>query len=565
MAADRAELEQLIRKADAAGDAASVRVLFGELDKLDSQPSAPVQPPQEFTGAGGYNPMLSRFGGAAQAMGQGLGMTPENVSSPMKNASAPAEAALQAGTGGLGMIAGGLAGIGQGAWNAVAPESMQGPQAADRVRQVQEALTYQPRSGAGAGMSRVAGAPGEALAAGTNYLGEKTTDITGSPALGAAVKTVGDIAPAVIGARALPKSGPKPKGTYAPKPEAPTTAELSEAAQAAYKRADESGIAMKAESFDTMKSKLIADLQSDGIDPTLHPKATAAMKRLMDKEGSITLKEAETLRRVASDAMDTLEKSDARNAGKIVDAIDDYIENIKDSDLVSGEAKDAAALAEARGLYSRKRKAEEMERLMDRAKLAASGYENGLRIEFRNLVKNDRKFRRYSKEEQAAIRRVAEGGTAENALRLIGKLAPTGIVSGGLSSGAGMVAMGPLGAVAVPTIGIGARMGAKAMTQRNAERAAMIMRRGKDPNATPLTIEAPKPQTGGPQAAPAVVPAQSQAKPRSAKQIQSDIQRLSERARFELAGEEAGSPKVQALTAELSRLQNELRATLIGQ
>lgn len=565
MAADRAELEQLIRKADAAGDAASVRVLFGELDKLDSKPQEPVQPPQEFAGAGGFNPMLGRLGGMAQAMGQGLGMTPENISSPMANAGAPGEAALQAGTGGLGMIAGGFAGLGQGAWNAMAPEGMQGPSAADRTRQVQEAITYQPRSGAGQAMSRVVGAPGEALSAATTYLGEKTTDVTRSPALGAAVKTVGDITPALLGPKSLPKGKPKLKGTYEPKPEAPTTAELSEAAAAAYKRADESGIAMSAESFDKMKGNLIADLQREGIDPTLHPKATAAMKRVADKTGPITLKEAETLRRVASDAMDTLEKSDARNAGKIVDAIDDYIENIKDTDLISGEAKDAAALAEARSLYSRKRKSEEMERLMERAKLSPTGYENGLRIEFRSLAKNDRKFRRFSKDEQAAIRRVAEGGPAENTLRLLGKAAPTGVVSGGIGMAGGAAIGGPLGAVALPLGGLVARKAAERLTRKNAERAAIQMRKGKDPNAAPLTIEPQKPLTGGPQAAPSASPAQTRAKARSPAEIQQDIRRLTSRVQFALAKEPVGSELMQEAIASLRALQDELAASQASQ
>lgn len=564
MAANRAEIESLIRAADKAGDSAAVRVLFGELDKLE-QPQEPVAPPQEFAGAGGYNPMMSRLGGLGQSMGQSLGMTPENIDSPLKNAAAPAEVALQAGTGGLGMIAGGLAGIGQGAWNAVVPQSMEGPQAADRVRQVQEALTYQPRTGAGNAASKIVGLPGEALSKGTTYLGEKTTDVTGSPALGAAVKTAGDIAPAVVGARSFSRPAPKPKGTYAPKPEAPTTKELGAAAAEAYKRADESGIAMKAESFQKMKDGLLTELKDEGIDPTLHPKATAAMKRVVEKEGPITLQEAETLRRVASDAMDTLEKSDARQAGKIVDAIDDYIDNLTDSDLVSGDVTQAASLKEARGLYTRKRKAEDIERLMARAELSPSGVENGLRIEFRSLAKNDRKFRRYTKEEQEAIRRVAEGGKTENALRLIGKLAPTGIVSGGLSSGAGLVALGPAGAVLVPTVGMAGRMGAKAMTRKNAERAAMIMRRGPNPIGAPLTKGTPKPQNAGPQAGSASPAVQGRAKSRSATQVQADIRRLAERARLELAREEPGSPKVKAFSEELARLQNELQATLIGQ
>lgn len=532
-------------------------------DEWLGAPPPPIEPP--IGGMGGFNPMMSRLAGATQQGMGSLGMTPENVANPVANAAGPLETGAQAVTGAAASPISGIAGLGQAAWNAMAPKSMQGPQAADRVRQVQEALTYEPRTGAGQALSRIVGLPGEAISAGTDYLGGKTTDITGSPAAGAFVKTVGEIAPAVAGAKAIPKRGPKRTEGYVSKPEAPSTADLAAAAKEAYRKADESGIAMTPESFDRMRANLLADLKKDGIDPTLHPKATAALKRLADEEGPMTLQKAETLRRVASDAMDTLEKSDARNAGKIVDAIDDYIDNLSDADLTSGKAKDASALREARDLYTRKRKSEEMERLMDRAKLSPSGYENGLRIEFRSLVKNDRKFRRYTKDEQAAIRRVAEGGTVENALRLIGKLAPTGIVSGGLSSGAGLVALGTVGAVAVPTLGIAGRMGAKAMTQKNAERAAILMRQGKDPNATPLTKEAPTPKTGGPQAGASGAAIPPKAKARSVAAIQADIQRLSERARFELANQEAGSPKVQEFASELARLQNELQATLIGQ
>lgn len=590
MAADRAELESLIRAADKAGDSAAVRVLFSELDKLE-QSQEPVAPPQEFAGAGGYNPMMSRLGGLGQSMGQSLGMTPENISSPL-NALGPAEAALQLGSGGLGTVAGGLAGIGQGLWNSVVPESMEGPQAGDRVRQVQEAMTYQPRSAVGKAISGAVAYPFEKLAQAGDAAGdtfnqqpyavkmvqdenggfreertpvkEKEGFANAKSAVAAGVNTAIQSAPAIFSRRASPQATSKAKGSYTPKPEAPTTAELGAAAAEAYKRADESGIAMKAESFQKMKDGLLMELKDEGIDPTLHPKATAAMKRLAEKEGPITLQEAETLRRVASDAMDTLEKADARQAGKIVDAIDDYIDNLSDADLVSGNVKDAAALSEARSLYSRKRKAEEIERLMARAELSPSGYENGLRIEFRSLAKNDRKFRRYTKEEQAAIRRVAEGGKTENALRLIGKLAPTGIVSGGLSSGAGLVALGPVGAVGVPAVGMAGRMGAKALTKRNAERAAMIMRRGPNPIGAPLTKGQPTPKTGGPQGASAA-PAAPVAKPRSAAQVQADIRRLAERARLELAREDAGSPKVAAFQAELARLQSELQATLIGQ
>jgi hypothetical protein len=522
----------------------------------DVAPVAPVPPP--VGGMGGFNPM-ARFAGAAQeGMGQ-LGMTPENTRNPIANAAGPLEVLAQGATAAVATPVAGLAGLGQGAWNAVMPKSMEGPTAGNRVEQVQDALTYQPRTGLGAGMARAAGAPGELLAAGTTKAGETVADVTGSPALGAAVKTAGDIAPAVLGARGVKRPTAKPKGTYAPTPESvPTTEQLSKAASDAYKRADESGIAMKAESFEAMKTSLLSDLQKDGLDPTLHPKATAAVKRIAEETGPITLQKAETLRRIANDAMDTLEKADARKSGKIVDAIDDYIDNITDADLVSGQAKDAASLKEARALYTRKRKAEDMERLIERAKESPSGFENGLRIEFRSLAKNDRKMKRFSAEEQAAIRRVSRGGLAENTLRLLGKAAPTGIVSGALSSGAGAVAMGPAGAVAFPAAGYAARKAAESMTRRNAERAAMTMRRG--PTASLLTKDNPIPLTGGPQGALDGTAAQTPAKARMPVQIQAQIRQLSERARFELANEPPNSPKIQAMADELARLRSELAA-----
>ncbi len=59
--------------------------------------------------------------------------------------------------------------------------------------------------------------------------------------------------------------------------------------------------------------------------------------------------------------------------------------------------------------------------------------------------------------------RAIVGSPDQNALRLVGKLAPTGIVSGALSSGAGYQMGGPIGAVAIPATGFAARKGAERM------------------------------------------------------------------------------------------------------
>ena len=61
---------------------------------------------------------------------------------------------------------------------------------------------------------------------------------------------------------------------------------------------------------------------------------------------------------------------------------------------------------------------------------------------------------------------------------MLGKLAPTGIVSAGIGGSAGYALGGPVGAVAVPAVGAIARRGATKMTQRNVEKASELVRSG---------------------------------------------------------------------------------------
>lgn len=275
-----------------------------------------------------------------------------------------------------------------------------------------------------------------------------------------------------------------PKGARAAKAAAPpTTAELGQMAGAAYKRAESAGIVVSPQSFSGMKMKMLDMLEKEGIDPTLHPKTTAALKRVAETDGAVSLEKMETLRRIANDARASMDPADSRLASKVVDEIDDFVEGLTDRDVAAGDASQAAALKEARNLYSRKKKAEEIDRLMERAELSApnfsaSGLENAVRAEFRALAKNEGRMRRFTPEEQAAIKHVAQGGPIENGLRMFGKLAPTGAVSTAIGSGLGFITGGPAGALGLPLAALGSRQGATALTMRNARRAQELMRRG---------------------------------------------------------------------------------------
>lgn len=110
------------------------------------------------------------------------------------------EAALQLGTGAIAAPVAGWAGILAGLGNAAGAYKKP---AADVVRDVQTALTYEPRSKAGQIVGGTIAYPFEKLAQGADYLGGKTAEATGSPALGAGVNAAIQLAPSLLLAKGL--------------------------------------------------------------------------------------------------------------------------------------------------------------------------------------------------------------------------------------------------------------------------------------------------------------------------------------------------------------------------
>jgi hypothetical protein len=160
--ADLAQLEAALVKADAAGNAEDARALATEIRRMRTQPQA--APKQE----------------------------PSLLASHPLVATADTVAAL--GSGAVAAPVAGLAGVVQGIKNMISP----GMPAGDRVRQVQEALSYQPRTEGGQAATGAIAAPFEALAGVADTAGGAVTDATGLPAAGAAVNTAIQAVPALI-------------------------------------------------------------------------------------------------------------------------------------------------------------------------------------------------------------------------------------------------------------------------------------------------------------------------------------------------------------------------------
>jgi hypothetical protein len=430
---------------------------------------------------------------------------------------------------------------------------MEGPAAGDRVRQVQGAMTYQPRTGMGNAMSRIVGLPGEAYGAATNKAGEFVADKTGLPSLGAGIKTVADIAPGIIGARSVPKGGSRGGDNYTQtRMDVPTTEQLTQASRDAYKAGKESGVVVPAEGYTKALATTRDLVKTEGIDPTLHPKSTAVMRRLEEADGKeLSLQEAETLRKIALDAEDDLNPvtrqptPDARLAGKIVDELDEQIDAL-------------SVNSPARALWARSRRSQMIDQAIHRAEIRAganytqAGMETALRQEFKTLALNPRRMRGLTQEQKAAVEKVAKGGKLENTLRQIGKFDPTAgffPAAAAIASGAAAIPTGGA-SLLLPAAGFAAKRGATAMNARNVDKAReSLVGRGL-PNVV-------QPSRGAP-TLPNAVQQGLLGGPRTAASIRSDIARLQSRAGNLPRGTRPDAPEARMLFQELSVLSEEL-------
>ena len=115
---------------------------------------------------------------------------------PMSAAAAGGETALALGSGAVGSVAGGFAGLGTAVGNLL---GLTDKQPGDVVRDVAGVMTYEPRTPAGKIATGAVTAPFEWLAGKADQAGAAVTDATGSPVAGAATNTAIQALPMAIG------------------------------------------------------------------------------------------------------------------------------------------------------------------------------------------------------------------------------------------------------------------------------------------------------------------------------------------------------------------------------
>lgn len=316
-----------------------------------------------------------------------------------------------------------------------------------------------------------------AAAAPSAAVGQAVGEVTGSPAAGM-VAGMGTGAAFGIGARQTT---------------APSRSEIASQASKSYEAARQAGIAFDPQKFSGNMSKIATDLRQEGYTPTGYPKIEAAIKELTATTPK-DFTELQALRKIIQNSQASADAAERRLASILKDKFDDYILNAPQSDLVGTNTKTGVAVwKQARDQYNRQMKGEIFENMLENAQLDASkftqsGTENSLAQQLRQLAKNDKKMRLFTKEEQTAIKSAAKGSTVQNMLKFYGRFAPTSAIPAGFAGGA---------AVYEPTIGlpfaagaIGSRYGATKMRERSVQDLADIMRAGRGATVPPNLVPA---------------------------------------------------------------------------
>lgn len=293
-------------------------------------------------------------------------------------------------------------------------------------------------------------------------------------------------------------------GAMHPGPVTPTIQELHDAAEAGYRNARGYGVEIRRQPVARLADDILTDLGSDGFRARNVPRTFDAIDELRNPAGRhVTIDDIESVRRVLNRAgANPLEPAEREASRRAIAAIDNYVSTLDPRHVAINPhyAHDVAQEIEgARGNWAAMRRSEDVNNRLEAADLRAastgsgSNINNAIRQNIRAILTNPRARRGFSREELAQMERIVRGTFAGNAARLLGKLAPTGAVSGGIALEMGSHFLhGPAGLGAVPIAGAIAKRIGDASTTRQA-RLLDEMVRGRSPLGRALPQPPPAP------------------------------------------------------------------------
>lgn len=388
----------------------------------------------------------------------------------------------------------------------VAPSSEVGT--SDQIARGLEKATgvpLEPQNEAEAIARRVGGFASGAIG-GPAGIGARLLRVLG-PALGSEVGgqltkgTAAEPIARIVGAVAGGGVGAVPK---AAKAVVPAVDELKDAARAGYQHPEVAAVEIKPQAVSNLAFQIHSNLAKGGFRPLNEPKAFGVVHELAVPKGvaSVNLSDLDSVHKAlgrVSRGVDAVGRptSDAAAAGRAIAHLDDFLDNLKQPDLVAGDVSRALPiLNDARANWGAAMRAQDLGVRLTRAERQAAKAGSGANIQ--NAIKQKvsavldvpQRSAGYSAAEKAQAERVVRGSPAENLLRKAGKLG----FNDGLTLMAHAAAAVPSGGMSIP-IGVAgtiARKAAEKMTSNQAQKLEEMLR-ARSPLSQQMAAAVPAP------------------------------------------------------------------------
>lgn len=222
-------------------------------------------------------------------------------------------------------------------------------------------------------------------------------------------------------------------------------------------------------SVDVLSKDIQASLDADLIVPASAPRTFRAIEQLEKGGGDVAQMMAirEKLGKIGPQ-----EGTDYAAASHVRDRIDQFIETLDPSEVVTGDPKfTAETLSRARANWKSYKQLDTLDRIGEEAEHRAASTGTGanqintIRQNVRKILDSDKKSRGFSSEAKEQMERIVMGTWATNSTRYASKFAPSGVISTGFGVLAGEAA-GPGVGTAVAGGGLLGRYLGEYLTKR---------------------------------------------------------------------------------------------------
>lgn len=264
----------------------------------------------------------------------------------------------------------------------------------------------------------------------------------------------------------------------------PSLETLRDAKNAAYAAVDASGVKVPVAIVDDISSRAQAAAASRNYVPDVDNQTRAAIATLDNLSGSpLTIGQLDNVRQRLSKRYSAA--PDEVAILDIIDVIDDTIASLPGGDELLTAARQANSHYKKAELFD-----QAFQRAADQAAATGSGGNtvNKFRQAVTSIINNPKQAKFFSQAEIDVMRRFVQGDVSENALRLIGKLSPTG---NGLMMALHTVGGVATGGASVPLMMGGelARQGSTRLATRSAEQLKNMAATGQMPQAAAPIIQ----------------------------------------------------------------------------